>query len=80
MTRSAGTHIVRMVQSTDAVAALAWIAGAASNPPVASLEARATSPVAAVSGDSWITGLKGTHRQLFDAPNPAGGTRSCTPT
>lgn len=38
-----------------------------------SLEASSAEAALSASHDGWLLGLKGKHRQLFDAPAPAGG-------
>ena len=51
-----------------ATAAAAAAAGLASTPATLLAEQAAPPP-----DDSWLTGLKGKHRQIFDMPQPAGG-------
>jgi hypothetical protein len=51
--------------AATAIAPLAAVAQAPAS--VASAAARAT------PSDNWLKGIKGTHRQLFDSPAPAGG-------
>jgi hypothetical protein len=54
--------------AATAIAPLAAVAQApASVASVASAAGRAT------PSDNWLKGIKGTHRQLFDSPAPAGG-------
>jgi intracellular sulfur oxidation DsrE/DsrF family protein len=56
-----------------ALGASAMAAAAALLILVPASEARATAPQGAEFHDMWLKGLNGSHRQLFDSPQPLGG-------
>lgn len=59
-----------VVASTVALAAALWM----STPRAAALHAApAQAEAHNQPSDRWLDGLKGTHRQFFDSPNPGGG-------
>lgn len=59
-----------LITGLMAVAAVAAASVAAR--PATDLAA-SSAPAVAVDHEAWLTALKGTHKQLFDSPSPAGG-------
>ena len=67
------TKFARRLLGTAAAAALALVLFAPAGAIDGILEARSPADGLAQSHDAWLDGLKGKHRQLFDAPQPEGG-------